>query len=111
MENGHEPATKQDLSELRSELKQDITELRAELKQDSAMLRSEMQHTHDALIERIADSETKILRAFFSFAESNQARLSETERESAALKERMGILERRLTDVERRVNFPNHPTQ
>ena len=77
----------------------------------SAMLRSEMQHTHDALIERIADSETKILRAFFSFAESNQARLSETERESAALKERMGILERRLTDVERRVNFPNHPTQ
>ncbi len=68
MENGHQPATKQDLSELRSELKQDITELRAEMKQDSAMLRSEMQHIHDALIERMADSETNLLKAFYSFA-------------------------------------------
>jgi len=111
MGNGHEPATKQDLSELRIELKQDITELRAEMKQDSAMVRSEMHHIHDALIERMADSETNLLKAFYSFAEANQARVTDTERESAALKERVGILERRLTDVERKVNFPNHPTQ
>jgi len=96
MENGNEPATKQDV---------------VGLKQDIAMIRSEMQHTYDALIERMTDNQTGLLKAFYSFAESNQTRLTETERESAALKERIGILERRLTDVERKVNFPNSPTQ
>ena len=33
------------------------------------MLRSEMQHTHDELIERMADSEKRLLQAFYSFAE------------------------------------------
>jgi uncharacterized protein YicC (UPF0701 family) len=129
MDNAHEPATKHEVAELKAELKQDIAESKAELKQDIAglkleigelkadlkldiaMVRSEMQHTHDALIERIADSETKLLKAFFAFAESNQARRTETERESAALKDRIGILERRVTDVERKVNFPGYPAQ
>jgi hypothetical protein len=111
MNDGHEPATKQDIIDLRAELKQDMTELKADLKQDIAMVRSEMQHTHDALIERIADSETNLLKAFYSFAEANQARVTETERESAALKDRLGILERRVFEVERKLNFPGHPTQ
>ncbi len=88
-----------------------MTGLKAELKQDIARVRSEMQHTHDALIESIADSETKLLKAFFSFAESNRARLTETERESAGLKDRLAILERRVFEVERKLNFPGHPTQ
>jgi hypothetical protein len=36
-------------------------------------LRSEMQHQYDDLKETIRDSETKLLQAFYSFAESNQA--------------------------------------
>ena len=100
MDNGHEPATKQD-----------ITDLKAELKQDVVMVRSEFQHGFDDLKEAMRDIQTELLKAFYSFAESDQARLTQTERDSSGLKERIGILERRLTEVERKVNFPNHPTQ
>ena len=48
MENGQKPATKADLNDLR-----------------------------DELIEVIRDTETKLLRAFYNFAESNQKRLSD----------------------------------
>jgi hypothetical protein len=70
MENGHEPATKGDVAEV----KQDVAMLRSEVKQEVAMLRSEMHHMEDALVARIADSETKLLKAFYTFAESNQKR-------------------------------------
>jgi hypothetical protein len=89
MENGQEPATKQDF----------------------AMSLSEMQPTHDDLKEAMRDMQTELLKAFYSFAESDQARLTQTERDSSSLKERMGIPERRLTEVERKVNFPDQPTQ
>jgi len=87
--------------------KQDIVAL----KQDMEQLRSEFHHGFDDLKGAMRDGQTEILKAFYSLAESNQARLTETERESSALKERIGILERRLTDVERKVNFPGQPTQ
>ncbi len=104
MENGHEPATKQDLAAV----KQDII---AEVKQDIAMVRSEMQHTHDSLIERMAGSETKLLKAFYTFADSNQVRLAEVESESAALRKRLGVVESRVTDLEKRLNMPPEQTQ
>ena len=50
MDNGHEPATKQDIGQLRSEF----------------------QHGFDDLKETLRDSETKLLQAFYTFAESNQ---------------------------------------
>lgn len=86
--------------------KGDIEDLRGEMKEQAAMLRSEMQHTHDELIERMADSETRLLDAFYSFAKSNQTRIFATEQESALLKERLGKLESRLMEVERRLNMP-----
>ena len=115
MENGHEPATKADLQQLGESTKADLQQLResakAGLQQLGEQLRSEFQHGFDDLKETMRDGQTEILKAFYSFAESNQARLTETERESVALKERIGILERRLTEVERKVNFPGQPTQ
>jgi uncharacterized protein YdhG (YjbR/CyaY superfamily) len=133
MENGNAPATKQDvtelrtelkrditelrtevkqdITELRTELKQDITELRTEVKQDIEMLRSEVHHVHDSLIERIADSETRLLKAFYTFAESNQTRLAVIETDSDAVKKRVGILEERVLELERKVNFPQPPPQ
>ncbi len=36
-----------------------------------------MQHMYDGLLERMADNETKLLNAFYTFAESNQKRLAE----------------------------------
>lgn len=84
MDNGHEPATKQDVGQLRSEF----------------------QHGFDELKETLRDSETKLLQAFYTFAESNQKRLSEVERENAGLKDRLATFESRLTEVEKRLNMP-----
>jgi len=39
-------------------------------------LRPEMNHQYNGLVERIADSETKLLQAFYSFGESNQQRIA-----------------------------------
>ena len=55
-----EPATKADLAELKAELKTDIEQLR-----------SEMNHSYNDLVERITDAETRLLKAFYSFAETN----------------------------------------
>ena len=59
MDNGHEPATKQDLNQLRAEFQQDMSQLRAEF-----------HHGFDELKETLRDSETKLLQAFYTFAES-----------------------------------------
>ena len=79
---------------------------RTDLKQAVDQLRSEMQHQYDDLKETLRDSETKLLQAFYSFAETNQKRLTETEREAAALKDRLAIVESRLIDIEKRLNMP-----
>ena len=80
-------------------------------KQDVALLRSEMDRLHDVLVDRIAAVETKLLKAFYAFAESNQTRVAAIETESAAVRKRVGSLEERVLELERKVNFPNHPPQ
>lgn len=77
MENDNQPASRQDLTDLKN-----------------------------GVVEVIRDSETKLLNAFYTFAESNQARLTANENETAALKQRIAILESRLTEVEKRLNLP-----
>jgi hypothetical protein len=89
MDNGQEPATKQDI----------------------AQLRSAMNHQYDDLKETIRDSETKLLKAFYTFAESNQTRLATIETDSDAVKKRVGILEERVLELERKVNFPGQTQQ
>jgi hypothetical protein len=133
MPNGHEPATKQDLLELRAELKADMQELRvevkndvqelraevkadmhelrAEVKADMQGLRTEMQAMGDHLVESMRDIQTELLKAFYSFTESNRQRVSQLEGNQATLIARVGTLEDRVLELERRINFPNHPKQ
>ena len=89
MDNGNEPATKQDIAELRAEMK--------------AM--------EDRLVEAYRDSQTELLKAFYSFTESNRHRVAQLEGNQGALITRIGTLEDRVTELERKVIFPNHPTQ
>ena len=84
MENGNQPATKQDLAEVRTEMK--------------AM--------EDRLIEVFRDSQTELLNAFYSFTESNRQRVSQVEGNQASLITRVGTLEDRITDLERRIISP-----
>jgi hypothetical protein len=100
MENGDQPATKRDLSELQAELKQDVEQLR-----------SEFQHGFDDLKETMRDGQTELLRAFSSFAQSTDAKLKDTESSDIALRQRLTAVEFRLTEIEKRINLPPQQTQ
>lgn len=94
MENDRKaPATKGDIEDARTEM-------------------NAMEHrVVGSLTETMREIKSEMLRAFYSFAESNLKRLAEIETEGEALKSRLATLEERLLQVERRVNFPNHPLQ
>jgi hypothetical protein len=95
MEDRDAPATKGDLADLESRLKESIE-----------ILRSEMNHQYRELVERISDTQTEVLRAFYSFAQTNNKRVLEVEGNEAALRGRLGTLEDRVLDIEKRLNLP-----
>ncbi len=109
MENGDQPATKKDLAELRTELKQNISVLREEMaqfKQNVEELRSEFHHAYDDLKETFRDGQTEMLKAFYSYAQSTDAKLKESELADMLLRSRLSAVESRVTDIERRINQP-----
>jgi len=65
MDDQNAPATKADIAAV----KQDIGQLRSEVKRDIEQLRSEVNHGYNDLVERMADSETRLLKAFYEFAQ------------------------------------------
>jgi hypothetical protein len=92
-------ATKGDLQDLKDELKGDMQGLRDELKGDIQGLR-------DELLEAFRDSQTEMLRAFYSFAQSADVKFKETELADIMLRQRLTVVESRLTEVEKRLNLP-----
>ncbi len=121
MANGNEPATKQDLFGVRDELMSAHQGLRHELMSAHQGLRHELmtanqglrdelmtahQGLRDELIEVVRDAETKLLKAFYTFAESNQTRLGQVEANTNAVIARLATLESRITEVEKRLNMP-----
>lgn len=101
MENNNQ-VTKADLKVLRDELM-------GAIHSSEKSLRDEMKGFRDELVEMIHDTETKLLRAFYGFAETTQQRLTEGQQATSSLANRLAILERRMTDLEKQVNFPNAP--
>lgn len=92
MDDNRNPAWKGDLQDLESRL--------------DGKLDSVEQRILDGVDTAIREAETRLLQAFYSFAESNQKRMTETERETAALKDRLATVESRLMEVEKRLNMP-----
>ena len=84
----------------KADLKTGLDGLRDELKGDMKALKDELR---DELTEMMRGIETKLLSAFYGFAESTQQRLTQHD----GFNERLGTLERRLTDLEKKVNFPH----
>jgi hypothetical protein len=100
MENGHEPATKADLTTLGEELRSEMDQLR-----------SEFQHGFDDLKETMRDMQTEMLKAFYGFAQSTDAKLKETEIADITLRQRLTAVESRLTEVEKLIHLPPQQTQ
>jgi hypothetical protein len=65
----------------------------------------------DRLTEAIRDAQTEVLKAFYGFAESNRQRVTQLEGNQGAIITRIGVLEDRMLELERKVNFPHHPPQ
>lgn len=113
MEDPNAPATKGDIADLKghmdelgSGLKAQVDHVRSDLVTQVDQLRSETNHMYNDLVERVADGETRRLKAFYNFAESNQKRLAEIDSDQAAIRSRLGSVETRLLEVEKRLNMP-----
>lgn len=85
------PATKKDLSELRTELNGNMAQLRTELNGNMDRLREE-------LVEQMRDMQTEVLRAFHGWASPIEIRL----RALPNMEERLVLLEERVSAIERR---------
>ena len=92
--------------QLRSEMKDTTAQLRSEMKEMGEQLSSEMHHIYDDVVERMADSETRLLKAFYTYAESNNQRVAAVEGNEASLRIRVGTLEDRVLQLEKRLNMP-----
>jgi SMC interacting uncharacterized protein involved in chromosome segregation len=90
---------------------------RAELRDELAGIETKLEdfkvevntwfHSFEHRMEQLLhDMEGRIITSTYRVAESLQARLTEEERESVSLKTRMGIMETRLLELEKRVNMP-----
>jgi len=69
-------------------------------------LRSEFRHGFDDLKAAFRDGQTELLKGFYSFAQSTDARLRDGELSDIALRQRLTAVETRLTEIEKRLNLP-----
>jgi len=65
----------------------------------------------DQSVEAIRDNQTEVLKAFYSFAESNRQRVALLEGNYSAFITRIGVIEDRKLGLERKINFPQQPSQ
>jgi hypothetical protein len=60
----------------------------------------------DELLEAIHDGQTALLKAFYGFGETVRNRFQEQDQTEISLKRRMGTLEDRILEIEKRLNMP-----
>jgi hypothetical protein len=102
-DNRNDPATKADISAVKA----DITAGNERID----MLRSEFHHSFDELKETMRDAQTELLKAFYNYAQSADAKLKEGEVADFLIRGRLTAMESRQTDMERRLNTPPPPRQ
>lgn len=71
--------------------------------------KGDLQDLKDEFLEALRDNQTELLRAFYSFAQSTETKLKDTEVADFMLRQRLTAVEARLLEVEKRLNFPNQP--
>jgi hypothetical protein len=105
----NDPATKADITTVNGRidmLRSDVNELRSDVNQRIDMLRSEFQHSFDELKETMRDAQTELLKAFYNYAQSADAKLKEGEVADFLIRGRLTAMESRQTDMERRLITP-----
>ena len=106
MGDAQQPATKQDLADLKVCLQEDVHALETRLQEDAHALETRIDGRLESLREAIQDSETRILRALYGYTQTIDIRLAETKLVQDAVEKRVSVIEMRLLDVEKRLNLP-----
>src|SRR3954447_14860461 len=106
MDDPNAPTTKRDLQELEQRLDQKLEQETRKLDEKIEMMRAESHHAYDDIKETFRDGQTELLKAFYSYARSTDAKLKESEVADMLLRERLTAVESRVTDIERRINTP-----
>jgi outer membrane murein-binding lipoprotein Lpp len=106
-------ALKADVGALKADvgvLKNDVGALKTDLVAMESRFEGRMdareQRIRDDVREAIHDSETRLLQAFYGFAETNNRRLIQMEAGDAFLVNRVVTLEGRVLEIEKRLNLP-----
>ena len=88
-------------------------QLRAELHNLEQRIEGKLDASEQRMLDKVSDivrdAETRILQAFYGFTESSKKRMGQMEVSDAVLVSRLGTLEDRLTEVEKRLNIPPSP--
>jgi hypothetical protein len=75
-------------------------------KQDLAGLEQRMDARFDELKEAILDVETRILTSIYGYTETMSLRQDGAAKKAAEFEDRLMVLERRVFEVEKRLNLP-----
>ena|SRR5258708_21770578 len=100
MDNRDAPATKGDLAALKGDLEDFRVEVNTRFEQ--------FEHRMASLLEEM---QGHILTSIYRLAESSQQRLSQAEANQSSFNVRLGTLEQRLTELEKRFGLPPQRTQ
>jgi hypothetical protein len=109
--NGNAPVTRADLQEFRGELVKQIGELiDARIRQSEEKLGEQLtvrfQHTEEHFTERLHDTETRLLKAFYQYQEHSDVRMRKMSADisnmDTASDLRLNNLERRVIEIERK---------
>lgn len=96
MENQDRPATKADLTAMKAELK--------------ALFEGKIDAAEERILDRVTgvvrDAETRMLQAFYGYAETNDRRITQGEAAATVVASRLATLEGRVLVLEKRLNIP-----
>lgn len=65
-----------------------------------------MNHQYNDIVERVAESETRVLSAIYDLAKTGNKRMTHIEGDNAAMNNRLATIEDRLLEVEKRLTMP-----
>ena len=97
-----QPAAKQDLAGLEQRMDARFSEVDARFDQVDARFNE----LRDELKEAIQDVETRILTAIYGYTETMSLRQDGAAKEAAEFEDRLMVLERRVLEVEKRLDLP-----
>lgn len=95
-----EPVTREELKQELGVLKQELGALEERLIQRIEHSQTELE---ERLTERMRDMQTEIIRVFMDFQQRNESRDGFQSKTSAALDERLLLVERRLFEIEKKL--------